>query len=292
MRRLLVLLGLLACPTAAEATTLPTVAIERLFAAADHVAVVEVIDSTPIVAATPVTGTDRACGAISRGRVVQSLKGAHGSVIEFGYAMFHKPGQRYLLFLTGPGRVWQELVSTNGAAINAEREYRRACASVLTVNEVMQLGVGALPIERPAVFGGDWAVLLPHEDVSIPTGLPCRAADAPPYSGGRHFMWVPEARLVDLLRSLDARLASVEEAAAVSRSATVRFYNTLRFEAVVYARLHSGSRCITAPAIVKQQRPQGAEMVLVEPGREAMMTFHLWRRGCSCGPYGRRQQST
>jgi hypothetical protein len=90
-------------------------------------------------------------------------------------------------------------------------------------------------------------------------------------------MWVPEARLVDLLRSLDARLASVEEAAAVSRSATVRFYNTLRFEAVVYARLHSGSRCITAPAIVKQQRPQGAEMVLVEPGREAMMTFHLWQ---------------
>ena len=278
MCRLLVLVGLLACPAVVEATTLSTVAIEHLFAAADHVAVVEVIDSTPIVAATAVLGSDRPCGAISRGRVVHSLKGAHGNVLEFGYAMFYQPGQRHLLFLTRPGRVWQDLLSTNGAIINAEREYRRACAAVLTANEVMQLGVGALPIERPAVFGGDWAVRLPHEDVSIPIGLPCREADAPPYSGGRHFLWVPEARLVDLLRSLGPRLPSVEEAAP-SLSATVRVYNTLPFEAVVYARVHSGSTCMTTPEVLKQQRPQRAEMVLVEPGREATLTIHiLWAR--------------
>src|SRR4051812_12809426 len=98
MVRLLVLLAFALWPAVVRATTLAPITLEALFANADHVAVVEVIDSTPVVVTTPVVGTDRSCGAISHGRVIDSLKGTHGEMLEFGYDESYRPGERYLLF--------------------------------------------------------------------------------------------------------------------------------------------------------------------------------------------------
>src|SRR5687768_6916636 len=118
MRRIAVALLVLLVPAAAHATTLATVSLPEMFAAADYVAVVDIVGRRML---------PDGCGAIAVGRVAHPLKGIDAEALEFGYHALYEPGQRYLVFLTRPGRVWARINSTSSFIAQAESDYRKRC---------------------------------------------------------------------------------------------------------------------------------------------------------------------
>jgi hypothetical protein len=202
---------------------------------------------------------------MTRGRVVRSLKGAHGSVLDFGYYKSYQPGERYMIFLTKPGRSWGRLDSTNSWDQNTRLEYRQSCAVVHTANEVMQFGLGALAVERPLELGGERAVRVMRDMVTIPADLPCREVQLAPRRS-RADVWVPEARLVDFLRSLGAGDAAASERAW---GAEIRFHNQLPFAVVLSVHQHRFAACDG----VFRDQPAKSETIAVEAGRDALRTF-------------------
>lgn len=253
MRRLALAFLVVLAPAAAHATTPATASLPEMFAAADYVAVVEIIGRRTLA--------DN-CGVVARGRVIRSLKGAPSEVLEFGYQTRAESGHRYLLFLTRPG------ITTTNPFAHAASEYRRRCAPVHTVNEVIHDGRGAMPIEKAAAFGGDWAVRLPREGVRVGATVICKIHDTPEFSWRRDFVDVLESDIVELLQGLTTagEQNTLPRHAAPSETHHVTLRNASDADVVVFLRQYRATNYHRDDTSVAKDRPDRAELVRV-PGR-------------------------
>src|SRR5262245_41630624 len=251
-RAALLLLVVVVVPPAAQATTLKMVSLAELFAAADYVAVVDIVDRRLL--------PDQ-CGAVSVGRVVHWLKGPQPEALEFGYYKYFDRGQRYLLFLTRPDHPWVRLNSTNPFAIRAEREFRTRCAPVHTFNEVMHGGRGALRIDRSAAFGGDWAVRLPRNGLTVGATVTCKTHDTPEFIG----MAALESDIVQVLRgfAIGAEYTTPPPVTDRSPEHDVTFRNASDADVVVFVRQYRTSNDDRDDTSVAKDRPDRAELVVV-----------------------------
>lgn len=178
----------------AEATTLPAIQASQLFQDADIVALVQVTSGETIS-----TG-DKPCGAKYSALVVDGFKGVSaGTMIEFGNYYGYEIGNRYVLFLVGPSRRHEPVMSTNSRQLDAKAEYEKQCASRLLRNTVMHSGNGALRVQWVTDFQFKDGVAVPTRYVVLPANvstIPAKITETNEYSGE---VWV---RLPDFTKAL------------------------------------------------------------------------------------------
>lgn len=254
MRRLASALLLALVPVAAHAMTLATVSLPELFAAADHVAIVDVVGRRVL---------EDGCGVVTLGRVAHALKGVETETLEFGYLAAYEPGQRYLLFLTRRGRVWARIMSTSGFIAAGEKEYRTRCAAVHTASEVMHYGFGVVKIVRSGAFAGDWAALLPREGVRVGTTLTCKIHDTPEFTWRRDFVSAAESDIVRALVATAGNDTADLKTRPLMAGHDVTFRNASGADVVVFARQYRSRNYNRDDTSIAKDRPDRAEMVRV-----------------------------
>jgi hypothetical protein len=259
MRRLVIALLLVLIPVAAHGLVLATVSLSDLFAAADHVAIVDVVGRRVL---------EDGCGVVSVGRVAHALKAVDTETLEFGYHGWHEPGQRYLLFLTRRGRVRARIMSTSGFVPPAEKEYRTRCATVHTVSEVMYYGFGAVKIVRSPAFAGDWAALLPREGVRVGTTLTCKIHDQPEFTWRRDFVSAAESEIVRALLAAAGNDTADLKTRPMMAGHDVTFRNASDEDVAVFARQYDSRNYNRDDTSIAKDRPNRAAIVQV-PARGA-----------------------
>jgi hypothetical protein len=235
-------------PVAAHGRVLPTVSLSDLFAASDHVAIVDVIGRRAL---------EDGCGVISVGRVTHALKGVDTETLEFGYHGGYQPGQRYLLFLTGRGR---------------EKESRARCAAVHTASAVMYHGLGAVQIVRSPAFAGDWAALLPREGVRVGTTLACKIHDQPEFTWRRDFVSAAQSDVVRALLASAGTHAVELKTRAMLAGHDVTFLNASDEDVAVFVRQYHSRNYNRDETSMAKDRPDRAEMVPVPARGAATLT--------------------
>ena len=181
----------------ASATTLPHIPIADLFAEADVVALVEVTEGHLLG-----EGKDN-CGAKYRATVTEGLKGVDsGSVLEFGQYIGYEIGNRYLLFLTKPGRSYEPKMSINGELESARQAAIRKCLPQWTFFRVMHSGNGALPVNWSTQFDYKDSVRIPLRYVGVPESVPQKPAMPSDNEEFSSVFWVRLDDLLTMLRSL------------------------------------------------------------------------------------------
>lgn len=150
----------------ARATTLPPLPLAELFQDADIVALVQVTSGETLGVG------DESCGAKYEARTIEAFKGtSKGATIEFGNYYGYAVGDRYILFLVGPGRSHAPVMSTNSMQLNAEAEYAKRCGPRLIRNTVMHSGFGAMEIHWVTDFEYQDGVSIATRYVVLPGGL-------------------------------------------------------------------------------------------------------------------------
>lgn len=116
---------LLSLGTAASATTFARVTLDELYAPADFVAIIRVLEGG-------VLSRDASeCGVKYRAQVVETIKGvALPKTIEFGRNIGYEIGTWYMVFLSLKGDPFNPMLSTNSDAIRERVERERSCAVV------------------------------------------------------------------------------------------------------------------------------------------------------------------
>ncbi|WP_457325670.1 hypothetical protein [Roseateles sp. P5_E11] len=180
-----------------QGTTLPPIEVSQLFQDADIVALVEVTSGETI-------GTgEKSCGAKYSALIVDGFKGASaGATIEFGNYYGYEIGNRYVLFLVGPGSRHEPVMSANSMHRDAEAEHEKRCASRLRRNTVMHSGNGALRVHWVADFQYKDGVAVPTRYVVLPSAvstIPAKVTETNVFSGE---VWVRLPELVNVLRGM------------------------------------------------------------------------------------------
>jgi len=180
-----------------QGTTLPPIQLSQLFGDADVVALVEVVSGETL-------GTgEKSCGAKYSALVVDGFKGASaGATIEFGNYYGYEIGNRYVLFLVGPGRKHEPMMSSNSMHLAARAEYEEQCASRIQRNTVMHSGNGALKVHWVTDFRYKDGVAVPTRYVVLPNTvatIPAKITETNEFSGE---VWVRLPELVEVLRGM------------------------------------------------------------------------------------------
>ncbi|MFC3682392.1 hypothetical protein [Hydrogenophaga luteola] len=180
-----------------QATTLPSIELSQLFRDADIVALVEVASGETI-------GTgEKSCGAKYAALVVDGFKGVSaGETIEFGNYYGYEIGSRYVLFLVGPGRKHEPVMSTNSMHRDAQAEHEKRCASRLRRNTVMHSGNGALRVHWVTDFQYKDGVAVPTRYVVLPSTIPTIPAKITETNEFSSEVWVRLPELADVLRGM------------------------------------------------------------------------------------------
>jgi hypothetical protein len=221
------------------------VSLPDLFAAADHVAVVDVVARRVL---------EQGCGVVTVGGVAHALKGVHAKTIEFGYHGWYQPGRRYLLFLSKRGRA--------GAQVTTP------CVAVHTAPEVMYGGIGSVEIVRSPAFAGNWAALLPREGVRVGTTLTCKIHDQPEFTWRRDFVTAAESDVVRALLAVAGSDAAALKTRSMMAGHDVTFRNASDDDVAVFVRQYHSRNYNRDEASIAKDRPDRAEMVPV-PARGA-----------------------
>ncbi|WP_457321269.1 hypothetical protein [Roseateles sp. P5_E11] len=197
LHRLITAAVFLLPPVTTRATTLPPIRLSQLFHDADIVALVQVTSGE-----TMGTG-DESCGAKYQARVIEAFKGASkGATLEFGNYFGYEIGNRYIIFLVGPGRSHEPMMSTNSMHLDARAEYEKRCGPLLRRNTVMHSGNGALHIHWVTDFGYKDGVAVPTRYVVLPDGLstiPTKISETNEFS---EEVWVRLPQMTEILKGL------------------------------------------------------------------------------------------
>lgn len=181
----------------ARATTLPPIHLSQLFHDADVVALVQVTSGETMGAG------DESCGARYSARVIDDFKGtSKGATIEFGNHFGYEIGSRYIIFLVGPGRTYEPMMSTNSMQLNARAEHEKRCGAMLRRSTVMHSGNGALRVHWVTDFKYQDGAAVPTRYVVLPDGvsmIPAKITETNEYSGE---VWVRLPDMTKLLRDL------------------------------------------------------------------------------------------
>jgi len=184
-----------------DATTLPKVPMEELFAKADIVAIVEIKKGETIDI------EQGSCGAVYEGMVVEEFKGKNKNInLEFGPYHGYEIGSKYLLFLNSPNKVYEPILSTNSVSVAAKQEYLLKCQSKLKGQRIMHGGNGALKVETTDKYSYKDAAIIPQRFVSIPEALPKQIVDEGKCYEWQECFWVPEESLIKYLNKLKNEL--------------------------------------------------------------------------------------
>lgn len=190
----LVLACILSMHCFVQATTLPSIQVSELFRDAEIVALVE-------VTAGETMGTgENTCGAKYSALVLDSFKGTSaGKTIEFGNYYGYEIGGRYVLFLVGPGRRYEPVMSTNSMHQDTKAEYERRCSARLRRNTVMHSGNGALKVDWVTEFNYEEGVAVPTRYVTLPSSIATVPAKITEMNERSRAVWV---RLPDFTKAL------------------------------------------------------------------------------------------
>jgi hypothetical protein len=135
-----------------SATKIADVPLDELFSHSDYVASVRVDYAEALSTAT------RQCGHRYTSTVTEGIKGiSSGELLEWntldGYANDNlEIGNRYIVFLTKPGKDYNPIMSTNAYSEKRRADFEEVCGSVLQGNRLIHEGHGALPIETSMVL--------------------------------------------------------------------------------------------------------------------------------------------
>jgi hypothetical protein len=245
MIRLMIALLFALIPVAADGRVLATVSLPDLFAAADHVAIVDVVSRRVL---------EEGCGVVSVGGVAHALKGVHTDTIEFGYHAWYQSGRRYLLFLSKRGQ--------------AGAQDTTPCAAVQTAPEVMYYGIGSVEIVRSPAFAGDWTALLPREGVRVGTTLTCKIHDQPEFTWRRDFVSAAESDVVRALLAAAGSDAAALKTRSMMAGHDVTFRNASHEDVAVFVRQYHSRNYNRDETSIAKDRPDRATMVPV-PARGA-----------------------
>jgi hypothetical protein len=176
------------------ATTLPAIPLEELFRDADIVVIAEVVQGEIVrVGGQP-------CAAKYIAKVEESFKGApKDATIEFGNFVGYELGSRYLLFIVGPERRHEPMMSTNSMHLQAKAALTARCGPTLQRSTVMHSGNGALRIDWTAKFNYKDGVRVPTRWVVLPKNI--ESVPATP-SEKEEFAKVAWVRVEDMIRAL------------------------------------------------------------------------------------------
>lgn len=175
---------------------MPKIPVDELFNEADMVAIVQVVDGQVI------GKFENSCGAKYKARVIRRFKGNDTEYIYFGHFQGYEIGGRYLLFLTKPGRDYHPLMSTNSHAMKDEREHMKKCSSLLTANQIMHSGYGALKIMSTGEYKYKEAVAVPNKYVVFPETVPRKYADLGERGKFGEYVWILETSAIEYLESI------------------------------------------------------------------------------------------
>lgn len=179
-----------------HATQWAPVSVEELFKSADVVALVEVSEGHLLGSG------EKNCGAIYTGHVERQFKGVSQQSIQFGHAPGYEIGERYVLFLTSPGKEFQKLSSTNSISMAGQAEFHKRCGAKLVAHRVMQSGLGALKATWSVRLEFQNGIAVMSKYVIFPESLKAVPADL----GERHQLdapvWLKEDQVIEYLSTL------------------------------------------------------------------------------------------
>ncbi len=197
MKRPLFLFGLATASFAACATIIMPVPLNELVLASDVVAIIQITEGSVI------RDGETECGAKYGAQVIETLKGsAPRQPIEFGRRGGIEIGTRYLVFLAKSPMRYDPLLSTNGAAIQEEREYENKCATKWPRLNLIHSGNSAF---RIAWYREKWkssrAVFIRPDIIEIPLAGYGGAAGKHAYPTYDGSVYIPLDEIAVALRS-------------------------------------------------------------------------------------------
>jgi hypothetical protein len=146
-------LALAVLPFVANATIPAPVTLKKLFAKAEQVLLVQVVERRILGVG------ENSCGASYTGAIERSFKGApKGARVEFGPSYQLNLGAYYLVFLSKSSEPFERYISTNDRHLTARVEFLKRCKDEMAPFAMMLFGFGAMVVDDVGTDLDQWVV--------------------------------------------------------------------------------------------------------------------------------------